>query len=89
MLNFSSATSQKINRGLLDIFLKIALKKALVLFEKYSNKIIKPSINELKKNNPSRSAKLRFAIRSADDFTYPLDLTKKFSNYLNLEARNV
>ena len=64
-------------------------KERLVLFEKYSNKIIKPSINELKKNNPSRSAKLRFAIRSADDFTYPLDLTKKFSKYLNLEARNV
>ena len=42
------------------------------LFEKYKNKIIKPSRIELDKNNPSRSAKLRFAIRSKNKFVYPI-----------------
>ena len=40
------------------------------LFENYNKKIIKPSINELKKNNASRSAKLRFAIRSKNKFFF-------------------
>ena len=36
-------------------------------------------------NNQSRSAKLRFATRSKDNFFYPKDLKKKFFNYLELE----
>ena len=59
------------------------------LFEEYSNKIIKPSKSEIKKNNPSRSAKLRYAIRSNKKFIYPSDLVKKFNKYLDIEAINV
>ena len=44
---------------------------------------------KLKKNNRSRSAKLRFAVRSDDKFEYPEDLLKKFKKYLDLEALNV
>ena len=45
--------------------------------------------NEINKNKPSRSAKLRFAIRSNNNFIYPEDLIKKFSKYLDIEAINV
>ena len=55
------------------------------LFEKYKNTIIKPSQIELAKNNPSRSAKLRFAIRSKNKFFYPDDLLKKFEGKINKE----
>ncbi len=60
-----------------------------VLFEKYINKVIRPSKREINKNNLSRSAKLRFAIRSNDPFVYPANLVKKFKIYLDLEATNV
>ena len=59
------------------------------LFEKYKNKIIKPSRIELDKNNPSRSAKLRFAIRSKNKFVYPSNFIQKFNKYLNIEAISV
>ena len=59
------------------------------LFENYNKKIIKPSINELKKNNASRSAKLRFATRSKDEFFFPSNIFEKFKKYLNLESINV
>ncbi len=60
-----------------------------VLFEKYKNKILKPSNEEINQNIRSRSAKLRFAIRSKNNFEYPFDLIKKFKNYLDLESINV
>ena len=60
-----------------------------ILFEKYNKKILKPSEKELIENISSRSAKLRYAIRSKNKFIYPEDLFHKFSNYLNLEAINV
>ena len=60
-----------------------------VLFEKYNKKILKPSEKELIENISSRSAKLRYAIRSKNKFIFPEDLFRKFSNYLNLEAINV
>ncbi len=60
----------------------------LLLFEKYFNKVIKPSIKEINKNFPSRSAKLRFAVRSNNTFIYPVDLVNKFKKYLNIEAIN-
>ncbi len=59
------------------------------LFESYSNKVIKPSKNEIKNNNPSRSAKLRYATRSNKKFIFPTDLIKKFNKYLDIEAINV
>ena len=60
-----------------------------VLFEKYSNKAIKPSQREVEINNPSRSAKLRFATRSKNDFSFPNSLIQKFSKYLDIEATYV
>ncbi len=60
-----------------------------ILFEKYVNECIKPSKKEVNNNNPSRSAKLRFAVRSKNEFIYPKKLIEKFSKYLDLEATNV
>ncbi len=59
------------------------------LFNEYRNKVFRPSKKEITKNNRSRSAKLRFAIRSGNRFEYPKDLIKKFKKYLDLEAINV
>ena len=60
-----------------------------ILFENYKNEVIRPTISEIKENNPSRSAKLRFATRSKDDFFYPSDFKNKFLHYLELENRHV
>ena len=62
---------------------------ALTLFEDYKNKILRPSKEEILKNIRSRSAKLRFATRSANKFEYPNEFIKKFKKYLDLEAINV
>ena len=59
---------------------------ARFLFEKYNKKVIKPTSHEIKINNPSRSAKIRFAIRSKNQFLFPQNLFKKFSNYLDIEG---
>tara|TARA_B100000963_G_scaffold328632_1_gene317369 strand:- start:4284 stop:5294 length:1011 start_codon:yes stop_codon:yes gene_type:complete len=59
------------------------------LFEEYKNKIIRPSKQEIENNNRSRSAKLRFAIRSKNKFKFPENLIKKFKKYIDLEAINV
>ena len=59
------------------------------LFKDYKNRIIKPSKREISVNNRSRSAKLRYAIRSKNKFEHPKDLIKKFKKYLELEAINV
>ena len=60
-----------------------------MLFEKYTNKVIKPTVCEIKKNSPSRSAKLRFAIRSKNNFFYPENFLKKFNKYLDIENLHV
>ncbi len=59
------------------------------LFEKYKNKIFKPTSSEIAKNFPSRSAKLRFAVRNSNKFTFPQDFTVKFKKYLELESSHV
>ena len=59
------------------------------LFDEYKNKVYRPSKQETDKNNRSSSAKLRFAIRSNNQFEYPKELIKKFKKYLDLEAINV
>ena len=59
------------------------------LFERYKNKIFKPSNKEITINPSSRSAKLRFAIRSKDQFIYPKDLLNKFQKYLDIEKLHV
>jgi 16S rRNA (cytosine1402-N4)-methyltransferase len=60
-----------------------------VLFEKYKNKVIKPTKVEIDINSRSRSAKLRYAIRSKNEFSYPDELIERFKKYLDLEAANV
>ena len=59
------------------------------LFEVYKNKVLRPSKKEVDQNNRSRSAKLRFATRSKNNFEYPMDLIKRFKKYLDLEEINV
>ena len=59
------------------------------LFDEYKNKVYRPTKQELEKNNRSRSAKLRYAIRSNNPFEYPKELIQKFKKYLDLEAINV
>ena len=56
------------------------------LFEIYKNKIFKPSFEEISKNSPSRSAKLRYATRSKNKFIHPEELIIKFKKYLDLES---
>ena len=60
-----------------------------ILFNEYKNEVFRPSQIEIDKNNRSRSAKLRFAVRSKDKFENPKNLIKKFKKYLDLEAINV
>ncbi len=59
------------------------------LFEIYKNVTLKPSKEEVSKNFPSRSAKLRYAVRNKNKFIYPKDLIHKFRNYLELESSYV
>ncbi len=65
------------------------IKNEEILFEDYKNKIIKPKEHEIKENISSRSAKLRYAIRSKDNYFYPEELKKRFADYLNLESEHV
>jgi len=58
----------------------------IFLLDKYKNKIFKPSVVEIIKNPPSRSAKLRYAIRNNNQFIYPEELLNKFKKYLDLES---
>ena len=64
-------------------------KKNIVLFRKYKNEFLKPSKDEIANNPPSRSAKLRFVIRSKEKFIYPELFKIKFKKYLDLESINV
>ncbi len=61
----------------------------LTLFEEYKNKIFRPTKEEINKNSRSRSAKLRYATRSANKFEYPTEFIQRFKKYLDLEAINV
>ena len=77
------------NRSRVSRYLPDIDNQNLTLFEKYEKKVIRPSKSEILKNNRSRSAKLRFAIRSKDKFFLPTEFFKKFEKYLNVEAINV
>ena len=63
--------------------------KSISLFNEYKNKVFKPSNKEIVQNNRSRSAKLRYAVRSKNKFSHPDELIEKFKIYLDLEAINV
>ncbi len=62
-------------------------KNNLSLFENYKNKIFKATSTEVKRNPRSRSAKLRFAVRSKNSFVDPKELRNKFKYLINLEKR--
>ena len=55
------------------------------LFKFISKKAMTPSKEEVGKNIRSRSAKLRYAVRNNNSFTYPIEFKEKFANYFNLE----
>ena len=48
-------------------------------------KPIIPSEKEIKENQPSRSAKLRYIIKSKDTFEIETDIAQKFSDLLEIE----
>ncbi len=58
--------------------------KNKILFKLFQKKPILPDINEIKKNPPSRSAKLRYAIKIKEDSDFS-DFKKKFEYFLNIE----
>jgi 16S rRNA (cytosine1402-N4)-methyltransferase len=62
---------------------------AVALFNEYKNIVLTPTKKEIDQNSRSRSAKLRYAIRSKNKFSYPKELINKFKKYLNLEEINV
>ena len=59
------------------------------LFTDYKNKFLKPTKKEIDRNSRSRSAKLRYAIRSKNKFSHPDELIKRYKIYLDLEAIHV
>ena len=59
------------------------------LFDDYKNNILKPKKKEIDLNSRSRSAKLRYAVRSKNKFSYPYEIIKKFKKLLDLEAISV
>ena len=48
-------------------------------------KPIIPSAKELKENQPSRSAKLRYLIKKNDTYELETDIVEKFSYLLDIE----
>ena len=78
--NFSS------NKSKPSRYLPEQNNSSIALFTDYKNKVLKPRKEEIDLNNRSRSAKLRYAIRSKNKFSYPHELIDKFKNYLDLEA---
>ena len=60
-----------------------------LLFSMPQRKPITPSIQELKENQPSRSAKLRYIIKNKDTYKIDTDLVEKFSYLLEIENLGV
>ena len=54
-------------------------------FEKYKNNFLTPGPEELVKNPASRSAKLREAVRTKQEFIYPEEFKEKFKKYIEIE----
>lgn len=73
------------NKSKQNKYLPIQKDKGLYLFNFYKNKVLKPSENEINLNSRSRSAKLRVAIRSKNQFEEPSELRKKFKEITDME----
>ena len=74
-----------INKSKQNKYLPIQKDKGLYLFNFYKNKVLKPSEYEINLNPRSRSAKLRVAIRSKNQFEEPSELRKKFKVVTDME----
>ncbi len=61
------------------------VEKTKNLFKIIKKKPITPSLKELKENNPSRSAKLRFVIKNEDFYDFKTDLVNEFKYLLDIE----
>jgi 16S rRNA (cytosine1402-N4)-methyltransferase len=60
-------------------------KEKKLLFKIYNKKSITPSIEEIHKNPPSRSAKLRCAIKKEDTNNFELEFLNKFQKLIDIE----
>ncbi len=56
-----------------------------ILFKLTDKKALLPDKSEVLKNPPSRSAKLRYAIKKSDFFNFDTDIEEKFKNFLEIE----
>ena len=65
----------------------IKIRKELKRKQKELNekKAITPSDEEISENLPSRSAKLRYAIKKTDFYDFKTDVLEKFSNLIEIE----
>ena len=61
------------------------IKEKTNLFKLINRKPIKPSIQEIKENLPSRSAKLRFAIKEKNILNFKTDILDKFNYLIEIE----
>ena len=55
------------------------------LFKTINKKAISPSENEIKKNPPSRSAKLRYVIKKENFYEFETDILEKFDHLIKIE----
>ena len=62
-----------------------ATKKAETLLKLYKKKAITPSNQEIKENLPSRSAKLRYAIKKTDFYDFETDIIDQFKYLIEIE----
>ena len=60
-------------------------KQTDTLFHLTKKKPITPNEDELSENPPSRSAKLRFAIKKTDFFDFETDIKDQFKNLIDIE----
>ena len=79
---FTNYSSNKSNPSR---YMPIENNQKYSFFEKYKNNFITASPAELLKNPASRSAKLREAIRTDQEFIYPEEFKEKFKKYIDIE----
>ena len=81
-LNFLEIGS---SNGLFLLLLKNKIKDCNLIGVDPSKKAITPSHEELKKNPPSRSAKLRFLIKKENVYEIETDVLQKFKHLFEIE----
>ena len=83
---FTNYSSNKSNPSR---YVPTANNKKNFFFEKYKNNFLTPSQEELIKNPASRSAKLREAVRTNQEFIYPKEFKEKFQKYIDIENADI